>query len=392
MLSQNGVSVILSWQVYETARETMDLQAAAAQLGIVGLIQFLPIAALSLYAGLIADRLDRRFIVASCLLIQAGIAALLAGMTATDAITLPAIFAIAAVQGSARAFYLPAMNALGPNYVPREVLPRAVAFSTLAGRFGAILGPVMAGGLFTLMPALPYWVTVALLLAAMLLVLSLSPIERIVPTGQPTPFAQIAEGLRYVRRNRILLGAISLDMVAVLVGGATALLPVFARDILHVDAGGLGLLRAAPAVGAIVTGLWFARHPLKRNVGKKMLIAVAVFGVATIMFGLARSVPLAFVSLVLIGASDMVSVFVRQSIIQIRTPDEMRGRVGSMSALFIATSNELGEAESGFAAALFGPVAAVVAGGVGAIAAAIIWSRIFPALRDADGFSDGVHQ
>ncbi|KPF88587.1 MFS transporter [Novosphingobium sp. AAP83] len=387
MLAQNCVSVILGWQAYEVARRTMSLEGAAAQLGIIGLIQFLPIATLSLHAGLVADRQDRRFIVGICLAIQAFVSVALAMLTATGQITLGSIFAIAAVQGMARAFYLPAMNALGPNCVPKAVLPRAVALSTLSGRFGAILGPVLGGALFTLTPALPYQAAVGMLLVSMLLVLTISNIERPRMATRRSPFHEIADGLRYVRQSRVLLGAISLDMVAVLVGGATALLPVFAREVLQVDADGLGLLRAAPALGAIATGLWCSRYPIDRRVGKKMLVSVGIFGLATVCFGLARTMPAALVSLFAIGASDMVSVMVRQSLIQIRTPDEMRGRVGAMSALFISTSNELGEAESGFAAALFGPVAAVVGGGIGAVIIALAWVRLFPDLAKANRLS-----
>jgi len=388
MLAQNCVSVILGWQAYEIARRTMSLEGAAAQLGIIGLIQFLPIATLSLHAGLVADRHDRRFIVGACLAIQACVSVALAVLTASGQITLGSIFAIAAVQGCARAYYLPAMNALGPNCVPKAVLPRAVAFSTLSGRFGAILGPVLGGALFTVAPALPYQAAVAMLLTSLLLVLTIRNIDRPPMAARPNPLREIAAGLQYVRQSRVLLGAISLDMVAVLVGGATALLPVFAREVLHVDADGLGVLRAAPALGAIATGLWCARHPIDRNVGPKMLASVGVFGLATICFGLATTMPLALISLFAIGASDMVSVVVRQSIIQIRTPDEMRGRVGAMSALFISTSNELGEAESGFAAALFGPVIAVVGGGIGAVIIAIAWGKLFPALARADRLTE----
>jgi MFS family permease len=270
--------------------------------------------------------------------------------------------------------------------VPREILPRAIAFSAISWQAGSIVGPALGGYLYAAAPHLPYSVSAGLFLLALLCMLLIRPITRTEIDASRNPWQQMIEGLRYVRHNRLVLGAISLDLFAVLLGGATAMLPVFARDVLHAGPEGLGHLRAAPAVGATLSGLWFAWRPLKHNVGVKMLAAVGVFGAATLVFGISRWMPLSLVCLRIQGAADMHSVYFRQSLIQLYTPNEMRGRVGAVSSLFISASNELGEAESGFLAALIGPVTAVIAGGVGAIAVTLLWSRIFPELRRARSF------
>jgi len=251
---------------------------------------------------------------------------------------------------------------------------------------GAVAGPALGGSLYAIGHAVPYTVSTALFGLAFLSLMFIRPLPRSSLDRGANPWAQMVEGLHYVRRNRLVLGAISLDLFAVLLGGATAMLPVFARDILHVGAAGLGELRAAPAVGAGLTALLFAFRPLKNEVGRKMLIAVAVFGGATVLFGFSRRMPVSLACLALLGAADMVSVYVRQSLIQLHTPDAMRGRVGAVSSVFISGSNELGEAESGFLAALIGPVAAVVAGGIGAVIVTVLWWRWFPELARARTF------
>jgi MFS family permease len=296
---------------------------------------------------------------------------------------LPILYAVAALLGVARAFAGPALGALAPNLVPRDILPRAIAVSSMAWQAGAILGPAIGGYLYAAAPHAPYAASAALFAVALIGLLTIPPVPRTELTHSKNPWAQMIEGLKYVRRNRLVLGAISLDLFAVLLGGATAMLPAFARDVLHAGPQGLGHLRAAPAVGATLTAAFFSIRPLRHNVGAKMLAAVGVFGVATIVFGFSRTMPLSLVCLALLGAADMLSVYVRQSLIQLYTPDEMRGRVGAVSSLFISASNELGEAESGFLGAVIGPVPAVIAGGFGALGVVLLWSWWFPELRVA---------
>jgi len=301
-------------------------------------------------------------------------------------ISLGWLYGIAALLGVARAFAGPALGALAPNLVPRAILPNAIALSSIAWQSGTVIGPAVGGYLLAVSPATPYAASALLFTLALIGLFRIGPVERPLIDRSGGPWSQVGDGLRYVRRNRLVLGAIGLDLFAVLLGSATAMLPIFARDILHTGPEGLGHLRAAPAVGATLTAIWFAFRPLKYNVGVKMLAAVAVFGAATVAFGLSRSIPLSLACLFLLGAADMLSVYVRQSLIQIHTPDAMRGRVGAVSTLFISASNELGEAESGFLAALVGPVIAVVGGGIGAIAVVLIWARRFPELRLATSF------
>jgi MFS family permease len=385
-VAQNAMVVVIGWQVYETARLTMPPREAAFQLGLVGLAQFVPLLVLTLVVGWVADRIDRRWIARCTVLLEAACAAALAGMAATGTATLPALFAVAALLGVARAFAGPALQALAPNLVPAAVLPTAIALSSIGWQTGAIIGPAAGGYLYAADPVMPYAIATGLLLLAFLALLAIRPIAVPELDRSLNPWRQMVEGLHYVRRNRLVFGAISLDLFAVLLGGATAMLPVYARDILHVGSEGLGHLRAAPAVGAGLTALWFAFRPLKNEVGTKLLIAVAAFGIATVVFGLSRSMTLSLVALLVLGVADMISVYVRQSLIQLSTPNEMRGRVGAVATLFISGSNELGEAESGFLAALIGPVAAVVAGGVGAVLIAVAWARWFPELRRARTF------
>ncbi len=286
----------------------------------------------------------------------------------------------------ARAFAGPALGALAPNLVPRAILPNAIALSSIAWQSGTIMGPAVGGYLYAVSPATPYEASAALFAIALVGLFRIAPVQRPTIEGGASPWTQIVDGLHYVRKNRLVLGAISLDLFAVLLGGATAMLPIFARDILHAGPEGLGHLRAAPAVGATLTAAWFAFRPLKSNVGVKMLLAVAVFGAATVVFGFSRNMLLSLACLALLGAADMFSVYVRQSLIQLYTPDAMRGRVGAVSTLFISASNELGEAESGFLAALVGPVVAVVAGGIGAVVVVMLWAWRFPELRLARSF------
>ncbi|WP_431470322.1 MFS transporter [Sphingosinithalassobacter sp. LHW66-3] len=403
-LGQMAMVIVIGWQVYDIARETMSVKEASFQLGLIGVAQFLPLLALSLVAGWVADRVDRRWIARGAVALEAGCAFALCWLTYSGAITLPALFAIAALLGVARAFAGPALQALAPNLVPAAILPTAIALSSIAWQGGSVIGPAMGGYLYAAAQWLPYAVSSGLFTLSFLMLMLITPVPRRAIKGARNPWAQMVDGLRYVRRNRLVLGAISLDLFAVLLGGATAMLPVYARDILHVGADGLGHLRAAPALGAVVTALLFSWRPLRTEVGRKMLLAVGAFGAATVVFGLAGpvlepligpgavghdfapAVLLSLAALFVLGAADMVSVYIRQSLIQLYTPDEMRGRVGAVSTLFISGSNELGEAESGFLAALIGPVAAVVGGGIGAILVTGLWARIFPELRRARTF------
>ncbi|MEA3041020.1 MAG: hypothetical protein QOC65_509 [Sphingomonadales bacterium] len=378
--------IVIGWQVYDIARQTMDVKSAALQLGLIGVVQFVPLFALTLLTGWVADRLDRRVIARASIALEVACASALAWLAYTGTTTLLALFVVAALLGVARAFAAPALSALAPNLVPREVLPRAIALSSIAWQSGSIAGPALGGYLYAWEPHMPYAVSAGLFLLSLLCMFLIGPKPRSAIEGSKNPWRQMVDGLHYVRGNRLVLGAISLDLFAVLLGGATAMLPVFARDVLHAGPEGLGHLRAAPAVGATLMALWFSFSPLKRNVGVKMLVAVAVFGAATIVFGLSRWMPLSLFCLFLLGAADMLSVYVRQSLIQLYTPDAMRGRVGAVSTLFISASNELGEAESGFLAALIGPVAAVIGGGVGAILVTLLWARWFPELRRARSF------
>ncbi|HUP67521.1 MAG TPA: MFS transporter [Sphingomicrobium sp.] len=385
-IGQMAMVIVIGWQVYDIARETMGLKEAALRLGIIGLVQFIPLFLLTLVTGWAADRVDRRWIARASIALELGCAAALAGFAWTHTTTLAALYTVAALLGVARAFAGPALGALAPNLVPRKILPRAIALSSIAWQSGAILGPALGGYLYAAAPFAPYAASAALFAVSLAGLFAIGPVQRSEITRGANPWAQMVEGLRYVRRNRLVLGAISLDLFAVLLGGATAMLPVFARDVLHAGPEGLGHLRAAPAVGATLTAAFFSIRPLKHNVGAKMLGAVGVFGAATIVFGLSRWMPLSLACLALLGAADMFSVYVRQSLIQLYTPDQMRGRVGAVSSLFISASNELGEAESGFLGALIGPVTAVIAGGIGALGVVIFWAWWFPELRLAKSF------
>ena len=384
-IAQMAMVIVIGWQVYDIARETMPIREAAFQLGLIGLVQFVPLFVLTPISGWAADQLDRRHIGRAVLLLEMLCAVILFVATYRGFINLPILFGVAALLGVARAFAGPAFGALAPNLVPRELLPRAIALSSTAWQTGAIAGPAIGGILYDVTPHLPYLVSTILFAFASLCFFTIGPVAR-TAIKPGTPWQQMADGLRYVRRNRLVFGAITLDLFAVLLGGVTAMLPVYARDILHVGADGLGPLRAAPAAGATLTAIIFSFRPLKTNVGTKMLASVVVFGAATAIFGASTSFYLSLAMLTLLGAADMFSVYIRQSLIQLHTPDEMRGRVSAVSTLAISASNELGETRSGFSAALMGPITATVAGGVAAIGVTLAWAFIFPELRKARTF------
>ena len=392
VLAQYGMMTVLGWQAYNVARESMSPSGAAAQLGLIGLAQFVPLFFLTPLTGWVADHFDRRSIARLTLTMLMVASGLLAFATYEGWVTLPLIFGIAAVVGIARAFNGPAYNALAPNLVPRDVLPNAIALSSVAWQAGMIIGPALGGYVY----AMTSWGAYAA--AAGLFAVSLGGMLLIGPVPQPPrdtsrhPVRQMLDGLTYVRSNRLVLATITLDLFAVLLAGATALLPVYARDILKVGSAGLGHLAASPAIGAGIVALFFSFRPMRSEVGLKMLAAVIIFGLSTILFGATAFIPrniameIGIGALVLLGAADMVSVYVRQSLIQLHTPDAMRGRVSSLSQLTISASNELGEAESGFLAALVGPVVAVIGGGIGAILITLVWARLFPELRLARTF------
>ena len=385
-VGQNAMVVVIGWQVYDIARRTMPLKQAAFQLGLIGLIQFVPLALLTLVTGWTADRVDRRWIGRIAIMVEAVCASAMAVSAWQGTTSLTTIYIVAAMLGMTRAFANPAIGALAPNLVPAEVLPRAIAASSIAWQTGAVGGPALGGYLYAGAHWLPYAVTAGLFVLSAGALMLIGPIPRTMLDRGANPWRQMIDGLHYVRRNRLVLGAISLDLFAVLLGGATAMLPVYARDILRVGPAGLGHLRAAPAVGAAVTAIWFSFRPLRNEVGIKMLFAVGIFGAATVVFGMSRWLPLSLGCLALLGAADMFSVYVRQSLIQIWTPNHMRGRVGAVASLFVSGSNELGEAESGMIAALVGPVTAVVLGGIGAVGVTILWARLFPELARARTF------
>jgi MFS family permease len=380
--------VVIGWQVYDTARTDylMSPREAAFQLGLLGLIQFIPLALLTPVSGWAADRFERRRVAQFANLIDCGVAIALAILTMRDLLTLPILFSMAAAHGIARVFVGPAMSTITPNIVPAAVLPRAIALSSIAWQSASVIGPAAGGLLYGAQADLPYWIAATLMLLATLLIGRVRPVHPPPPDRAIHPLTQMAEGLRYTMRERFLLGAITLDLFAVLLAGATALLPVYARDILHVGPEGLGQLRAAPAIGASAVALFLAFVPMSRNVGVKMLWAVVVFGLATIGFGVSTNFLLSLGLLVVLGASDMFSVYVRGSLVQLNTPDDMRGRVSAVSGLAISASNELGEMQSGIAAALLGPIGAVVFGGVGAIFVTGLWAWLFPELRNARTF------
>ena len=384
-IAQMAMVIVIGWQVYDIARETMDIRDAAFQLGLIGLVQFVPLFLLTPVSGWAADRLDRRQIARAAILLELACALVLGWSTWAGVISLPILFAVAALLGVARAFAGPALGALAPNLVPRRILPKAIALSSTAWQAGAIIGPALGGILYDVVPHLPYTLSVALFAVAAAGLFAIGPVNR-TALRPGSPWTQMVEGLAYVRRNRLVLGAITLDLFAVLLGGVVAMLPVFARDILAVGADGLGPLRAAPAVGATLTAVIFSISPLRDNVGNKMLAAVVVFGAATAVFGVSTSYLLSLAMLALLGAADMFSVYIRQSLIQLHTPDDMRGRVAAASTLAISASNELGEARSGFTAALIGPIAATVAGGIAAIGVTLLWAWWFPELRRARSF------
>ncbi|GIU94333.1 MAG: MFS transporter [Gaiellaceae bacterium] len=369
-------TVAIGWQVYSVRENPLDL-------GLVGLAEFVPLLLLALPAGQLADRLPRRRIVLAMFLLDIGVLAALLGITAQGATRVWPFFALAFVTGIGSALGAPAGRALTPSLVPQEILVSALAQRSIAFQLSAVVGPAVGGVLFAVRPELVYGVGIALSLVALGCVLAMRS-GRTPASDGALGMDDVLAGVRLIRRTRILLGAISLDLFAVLLGGAVALLPVFAKDILEVGPTGLGLLRTAPAVGAFAAALLIARFPIRRHAGPKLYLVVAAFGACMVVFGLSRELWLSLAALALAGAFDMVSVVLRSTILPLVTPDALRGRVTAVEMVFISASNELGAFESGVAAALLGAVPAVVLGGVATIAIAGIWWKLFPALAKVD--------
>jgi MFS family permease len=374
-LQMQGVAV--GWQVYA-------LTGDALQLGYVGLVQFLPAVLMSLLTGHVADRFDRRHVLVLCHTVLFGSTLLLLLSARSAQPSLATIYTVLALIGAARAFQGPASSALLPNLVPAASFPNAVAWSSSTWQVAVIAGPALGGFLYAVGSATQvYACAIVLELVTILVFVALrARSEKRIHKGASP--GQLLAGLRYVWEKPIILGAISLDLFAVLFGGAVALLPIFARDLLRIGPQGLGILRSAPAIGALAVGVVLAYRPIRKRAGRAMFASVALFGVATIVFGLSRDFTLSLLALMVTGAADMVSVFVRQSLVQLRTPDEMRGRVAAVNLVFVGASNEFGEFESGVTAAWLGAVPAVVAGGIGTCVVVALWALLFPALRDVD--------
>ncbi|MGG7580175.1 MFS transporter [Rhizobium sp. L9] len=374
--SQQIVSVAVGWQMY-------DQTGKAIYLGLIGLVQFLPSLLLILVTGSVADRHNRRAIAALCSLVSALCTLALLIMTATETFAPWPVFAVLLIFGIERAFMSPAVQSLAPNLVPEHALSNAIAWNSSSWQLAAITGPVIGGLLYGVSATTAYTVAVIFsILGAALLFMIPKPEQK--TTGEAKSWAMILGGFSFIRAEKVVLGAISLDLFAVLLGGATALMPIFARDILTLGPWGLGLLRAAPGLGAIVMAIFLAAYPLKHRAGLYMFIGVALFGVGTIIFGASTNTEISIAALALMGAADMVSVYVRESLIALWTPDQLRGRVNAVNMVFVGASNELGEFRAGTMASVFGAVPAVIIGGIGTLAVAAIWASSFPKLRRID--------
>lgn len=368
------MAVSVAWQVY-------DVTGNAFLLGVVGLCLFTPALLLILVTGLTADRFSRRGIMRACLLVEATCAGGFFLLANTDADQIWPIFAILFLLGTARAFWGPAAQSLAPNIVPPEALANAITANASAWQFATIMGPAAGGLLYGMAPEIAFGVAGALILIAVIMV-SLIPRPAQLRQAQAKSLETLLGGFRYIFSNRVVLGAMSLDMFAVMAGGAVALMPIYAKDILQAGPEELGLLRAAPGVGALIMALWLMRHPIRDHAGKLLFLFVGLFGVFTVVFGVSTNVWLSMTALALVGASDMVSVTIRETIMQLWTPEDVRGRVNAVNSVFIGASNELGDFRAGTVAHLLGPVPAAIMGGVGAIIIAGAWAGLFPQLRN----------
>jgi len=374
------LGVAVGWELY-------SLTGSALDLGLVGLAQFVPMVALTLVVGQVADRCDRRLIATLCEAVKAVAAATLALGALGGWQSKASILGLVALLGAAQAFQNPAMTALVPDVVPRPRIARAMAWVISAGQTAQIVGPALGGFLYLVGPGPTYFTAAGLFATAGLLAVLIRA-ARATRAREPLTLETVFSGVAFIRGRRVLLASMSLDLFAVLLGGATALLPVYARDILGTGPGGLGLLRSAPALGALATSVLLAQRPLGWGIGRTLFRSVFVFGAATVVFGVSRSFALSLVALTVLGAADVVSMVIRSSLVQIRTPTEMRGRVSAVHSLFTGTSNQLGAFESGLVAALVGTVPSVLIGGLGTIAVAGLWMLLFPELRRLRGFEE----
>ncbi|OKP80215.1 MFS transporter [Ensifer adhaerens] len=370
------ISVAVGWQIYDLTRDPFDL-------GLIGLFQFLPSLVLILVTGSVADRYNRRMIMGVCMVVSTLCAAALLALTVTGLFSPWPVYAVLVVFGIERAFLAPASQSLAPNLVPPEDLPNAIAWNSTSWQTAMIVGPVAGGLIYALGAVFPYAIGFCFFLASAFMVFAIpKPATRTQASAQS--WQTITAGFRYIKAEKVVLGAISLDLFAVLLGGAVALMPVFARDILDLGPWGLGLLRAAPGVGAVATAVWLAAHPIRHRAGFYMFIGVALFGLGTVIFGLSATPWVSIAALVVMGAADMVSVYVRETLITLWTPDELRGRVNAVNMVFIGASNELGEFRAGMMASGFGGVFAVVFGGMGTLLVSGLWALGFPQLRKID--------
>jgi MFS family permease len=372
------LALVISWQVYQLTNSALDL-------GLIGLIQFVPAVVLTLLVGHAADRYDRRLIICGAQSINAVAALMITGALLTHALSRDLLFAAAFLIGGARAFELPTSTALVPGLVPAPLIPRAIGAWTSANQAAMICGPALGGLIYAVSPIVVGTICVMFFTGAFTFV---SFVRAKGPTAgrEPPTLTSVLAGFGFIRTRRRLLGVITLDLFVVLLGGATALLPVYARDILVVGPIGLGLLRSAPAVGALLTAVALSRHPVERRIGPKMFAVVAIYGLVTVVFALSTSFPLSLAALAALGAADAVSIVIRVSLVQIETPDAMRGRVSAINYLFVGSSNTLGEFESGAVAAWLGAVPSVLIGGIGSLVIAAAWMLVFPSLRRLDRF------
>jgi MFS family permease len=369
-------AVAVGWQIYA-------LTGSAFDLGLVGLIQFFPVVVLGLLIGHIADRYDRRVVVGTCQVVKALADAAFAFVTLEGLLSRDVMLAILFVSGTARAFETPTMHALVPGIVPPEILPRAIAASSTASQTAIICGPAVGGLLYVFGASTVYLTCTAVFVLASCLI-SLIRLQGPLPDKKPVSVEAVFAGFRYIRHNKVVLGAISLDLFAMLLGGVTALLPIYAKDVLVIGPWGLGLLRSAPAIGALGVSIWLAHHQIQSRLGHVLFVAVAAFGAAAVAFAFSTSLVLSMMALAVYGAGDAVSVVIRHSLVQTRTPNDMLGRVMAVNFMFTGTSGTLGEFRAGTIAALFGAFISVLVGGIGAIVIALLWMKLFPELRRID--------
>ena len=372
------LTVAIGWQMY-------SLTKSAFYLGLVGLVQFLPMICLSLFVGHLADRYDRRLIISISQMFQSIAIFILAYGSYSGWLTKEKFLLVIFFIAVAHSFEGPPMQALLPNIVSKAIFSSAAALMSSATQFAVIVGPALGGILYSFGSTLVYIITGALLITSSIIISRIS-IKTEIIAPEPASLKSFFAGISFIKGKPIVLGAISLDLFAVLFGGATALLPIYASEILMIGSFGLGVLRSAPAVGALLMSAYLARKPLRHKVGHTMFTAVIFFGLATIAFALSESVIISFLALFVLGASDVISVVIRSTLVQMATPDNMRGRVSSVNMIFIGTSNQLGEFESGLTASLFGLVPAALIGGVGTIIIVLLWMKLFPSLLHVDKF------